>query len=563
MDSILTALSKRLINVTCEEENKIYYGTYELLTGKTAELKFEVPANFPYELPKIFVKNKVELNLFIPHVEKNGLICYITDINRAYNIQNTEDLIIGCIDKGLSVLDNGLSGQNKDDFRTEFIAFWDQQENMMPIFYLPIKSSFIKEVDVLQKDNHFAVVDKNDKSIEIAKRFISTSLSKNGNCEGLYIPIRKKNEIYPQNPEKIWKIKDVLNLIYKNVSSSNKRELKKRFNRRQRKNLFLFLDIPISSDNNVVIGFFLKNDGDLVRNNKREIMPVLAKRLDQAYLIERTSGEHSFSNLKVAVIGVGSVGSKIATKLADLSINKLTTIDNDILEKDNIARHALGADSLSLSSKRLQYKTDVLEEYLLKNYPHTEFDSESMSILDLLNKDPLYFQEYDFIFVAIGDTMTSLKLNDIFYKQTIPHCFVWMEPLGVGGHCLYSDGKSVGCFECLYRDCETGSIISNRASLIEEGQLISKQLGSCRSQFVPYNSLASDESALEAVKLFHRIFSTQSVPNNAILSWTGNDWEFERLGFKHSARFSTIKGKVHLTENFASPKCPICRKSMS
>ena len=66
------------------------------------------------------------------------------------------------------------------------------------------------------------------------------------------------------------------------------------------------------------------------------------------------------SDLRLTAIGAGALGSSVLTNLTRSGYGPLTIIDGDVLHPHNLARHALGAESVG------SYKAEALASYLSK-----------------------------------------------------------------------------------------------------------------------------------------------------------------------------------------------------
>lgn len=552
-------LKEYLTNVDFKNDGTIT-GDYISTNEKTIQIKIVFPKHFPTVLPKIFVENLDTLNLFIPHLEQNGLICYTTSNNVLFDSNNPELVIRAALKKAIDTLENGIQKLNKDDFRKEFIAFWDQQKNCMSIDFFATAENVIKPLEIFSAGNNLIVNDINPLHFETVKRFFSQKLEKLNAIDTLYMPLRLKNKIMPPNPKKGWSKKDLLNIVRKNCTQSNKRYFEKWITKKGDTAKILFLKIPISEQNEILIGFFIKKSNQSFKKYNGPITPLIVRRYDLKYLLERTSGEHKFTNLSVCIVGLGSVGSKVSVELANLGINQMTLIDPEKFEKDNIFRHALGADSIH--NGKTNFKVDELQLELERKNPYLEVSAEAMNILDIVHEYPNYFDKFDYCFICIGDTMPSLELNKVFSKNKHKVFYTWVEPLGLGGHVLYIDYDKKGCFNCLNTDPNNGKVISNRSSLIKSGQHIEKNLASCRSAFIPYGSLTSSEAAIKTVELFHKVVYNK-VTKNSILTWVGDTDSFIEMGYEFSDRFLSIQSFFPTIEsNFVNNKCKICGENL-
>jgi molybdopterin/thiamine biosynthesis adenylyltransferase len=79
--------------------------------------------------------------------------------------------------------------------------------------------------------------------------------------------------------------------------------------------------------------FFLDEGGDLVTETRIIPPQPAAVRLDKEH--EKLAGK------KVAIVGCGSLGSKIATSLARAGVGRFLLVDDDVLLPDNLVRHDL------------------------------------------------------------------------------------------------------------------------------------------------------------------------------------------------------------------------------
>src|SRR5690606_1733286 len=66
----------------------------------------------------------------------------------------------------------------------------------------------------------------------------------------------------------------------------------------------------------------------------------------------------SLANKHVVLVGAGSLGSQVAMQLARAGVGRLTLIDPDILNAENLGRHVLGIDDLG------RYKVDAMRDRL-------------------------------------------------------------------------------------------------------------------------------------------------------------------------------------------------------
>jgi len=94
------------------------------LGPRVITLQVGLPPRFPFELPYIFLKECDILTQMVPHVEEDGYICFLSSEWLLLNVEQVPGIIYESLDMALSVLDDGLSGRNRDELFNEFEAFW-------------------------------------------------------------------------------------------------------------------------------------------------------------------------------------------------------------------------------------------------------------------------------------------------------------------------------------------------------------------------------------------------------------------------------------------------------
>ena len=86
------------------------------------------------------------------------------------------------------------------------------------------------------------------------------------------------------------------------------------------------------------------------------------------FLNSRGPLSNKFSDLKIAIIGLGAIGAELADQLARAGIKELTLIDNDIVEPGNLTRHVLTMEDAGKT------KVAAMENYLSKVSPNVKIN---------------------------------------------------------------------------------------------------------------------------------------------------------------------------------------------
>lgn len=120
------------------------------------------------------------------------------------------------------------------------------------------------------------------------------------------------------------------------------------------------------------------------------------------------------SQKKVAIFGIGGVGSYTAEGLARSGIGTLILIDHDNVDISNINRqiHAL-------ASTVGKPKVEVMKERLLDIHPGMNVIAHK-ELYNLETSDNLLKSEYDYVVDAVDMVSSKLDLAEQCYKQNIP-----------------------------------------------------------------------------------------------------------------------------------------------
>lgn len=159
------------------------------------------------------------------------------------------------------------------------------------------------------------------------------------------------------------------------------------------------------------------------------------------------NGQSPTTYKKVILVGVGSLGSYIASELPKHGVKELLLIDNDELCNDNISRHYLGYEFINSN------KATAMECMLSISYPQLKFSAIKEKITRSNVANILDSIDYDLIIVATGNEDMELMINDyIMQRKTfIPAMYCWLEGNAVGSHVFMMSNKKDGCFKCMLK----------------------------------------------------------------------------------------------------------------
>ena len=127
------------------------------------------------------------------------------------------------------------------------------------------------------------------------------------------------------------------------------------------------------------------------------------------------AGQHILQASKVAVVGLGGVGSLVAEYLARLGVGSLVLIDPDEIESSNLSR-VVGATHVDVETGQL--KTDIAVRHAREMATHATLqpvagDVSRHSVAQVL-------RDCDFIFLAADSMRARLVVNALAHQYLIP-----------------------------------------------------------------------------------------------------------------------------------------------
>lgn len=495
--------------------DKSYVEITQEVNGKQIEFIICFPKGFPYQFPEIIVKGKEYKNL--PHVDKkSGKICLFKQETRP-NPERPIDVIRESINKARKIISDGLNGFNKEDFIDEFEAYWieddDTFENMDVLFE---PSSEVKRLKcIYAKDYSFwcCGTDYNE-LLKYAKRnYVENELISK---DAIYLPIAKK--IYPPFPNNN---KEFYKLL---VNEENGNEYKKFLTNRKGNSIILFsqkdkgkyiLSCIIHTGIKDIKGFRKGKIAPDVAykiaypNNK--VLKLTTEIINRQRLFYR-GGDGNMIDRKISILGCGSLGGYIVQALAEMGANNFKLIDEQILRKENIARHVCGINFVDMN------KTEALRRKLEEHYIDMKIETYPNDIYKVINENIEELSDRDIHFITVGDKSLESyiikKYNDgeITGKLVI----VWVEPYVIGGHAIIMNKQQEDVEKCIY---DENWELKNR--ILKRPEAFTKKEAGCQSYFIQYSG-------------FEANFFIRTVLDNIINGKLLNDKNY----------FITIAGKI-------------------
>ena len=127
------------------------------------------------------------------------------------------------------------------------------------------------------------------------------------------------------------------------------------------------------------------------------------------------AGQRTLNASKIAVVGLGGIGSLVAEYLVRLGIGHLVFIDPDEIESTNLSR-VVGATPVDVETKQLKIQIAVRHARELSTNGKIEALSQ-----DVVNRSVAHqLRDCDFIFLAADSMRARLVVNAIAHQYLIP-----------------------------------------------------------------------------------------------------------------------------------------------
>jgi molybdopterin/thiamine biosynthesis adenylyltransferase len=148
------------------------------------------------------------------------------------------------------------------------------------------------------------------------------------------------------------------------------------------------------------------------------------------------------SEAHVLIAGCGSGGSQVALQLAMAGVQNFSLFDNDVLEVENVIRHACGRRYIG------QRKVDALADVLLDRNPAIHIDrheKDLMSCADL----PDQIKRSNVVVLATDNEPTRFRINQLCVETKTSFVVGRVFTRGIGGEVFSFRPDESGCLACL------------------------------------------------------------------------------------------------------------------
>ena len=230
------------------------------------------------------------------------------------------------------------------------------------------------------------------------------------------------------------------------------------------------------------------------------------------------------NNISVTIVGCGSIGSRLAMKLAENEVTEFLLMDNEILLPENAIRHLCPLKDAVL----LANKVDLVKEILLNKFPKIQCSTSIEDILVYLHRGGNDFSRYKALISCVGNLAIERRL-DFSAKHKIinsPIIYLWVEPYAIAGHMLYIPPSRAGEYKSFFNT--QGDFLF---SVLKNLYSFSKREAGCQTSFVPYSSVDSDRFVSEAGKAIIDLMKNNHENECILYTWLEDLKKAYTLGY--------------------------------
>lgn len=401
-----------------------------------------------------------------PHIGINGAICYRTDGIGVLNAYAPENAVAACLNQANSVILRLHAGGKwaDDEIQREFEAYWDGIRLLTC------------DLDYATQEAKFFIAENESRlhgwlyqNAENARAIVE-SMGGNATDAGKVYLVKSQQPLSIGGKGGIPKdIKKLLQWLH-GRERSLERKILELISRKE------FFDqgapIVVIRASNATVGFrieldptslkkFTKCPREFPHRARHPYFPALPisrfviKDASPEFIYAR-NGQRSLSGKRITLIGAGAIGGYLADNLVRLGAGyaggRLTIIDPDVLQPDNIGRHRLGIDNV------LKNKAQGLVGRLKTEFPWLKLHAIET---DVRKYNDIF--SADLIIDATGDEALGRVINRRHRSATGPESkippvlYCWIAGDGDGVQAIWVDRKGKhACWECLLDHGENG-----------------------------------------------------------------------------------------------------------
>jgi molybdopterin/thiamine biosynthesis adenylyltransferase len=526
---------------------------------------------FPASLPKILIPDGKrpdgvsELFLRIPHVNKDGSVCVAPE-SCTINQDNCGLATLELINRAIEILQNGISGSNREDFIFEVESYWDKISHTVRIaaaINLVAPSRRVSAVFDPARSTYFVAEDA-DALRDWTKKLTGRKIDRLPVLPAFFV--WRKEPLYPEQYPRT--NQQLISIVADSrICSGDDLAVAARLSEVPIVIAFqsgvgtAAIGCSIVKMNGQINGFRPKSiSGRLVleRFGRHACQLHSVDKASPDYIRWRSAGEQiseRISEANIMIVGCGALGADVAMLLVKAGFRKFFLVDPDQVTWDNVGRHLLGASYVGCR------KVDAVESALTSHSPYIKVQTQAKRVEMVVTGNPEIILSQDLIISMTANYLGEKVLNDWARRNRRPVLFGWLEPHGVAGQCLLVTPKG-GCFECGKEDSGqfAGRVIDWNAE-----QAI--DVPACGGTFMPHGAVAAGPTKTMIVQLAIDSFFGK-VTQSELRTFIGDVAQITRLGGRIRSRWvnsvdgdQAVIGRIFAQTWETDAACKHCEQS--
>ncbi len=187
-------------------------------------------------------------------------------------------------------------------------------------------------------------------------------------------------------------------------------------------------------------------------------------------LLFGAEGQEKIDRPRIAIVGLGGLGSHVAQQLAHLGVRSFVLVDNDKVSPSSLNR-LVGSVVGDATAKRL--KIEVGRRMILSIQPDATVVRVPANVISAEAYDLL--RQVDFVFGCMDNDPSRLLLNEVCQAYERPYfdlaSDVNPEDRSFGGRILYSDGNACVVCKDLLNQTSVRAAFSSQAQREEDERI--------------------------------------------------------------------------------------------
>jgi len=421
---------------------------YVDILGQAIVLDLTIDDRFPRSRPRIALAEPPAFPSY-PHVEEDGGVCGLEEIDE---LDPTKPIAIikAALGAAEGLLEQGLSGANQEDFRTEFLSYWNPTAKGDSIHSIVDPCGDTRRVKLWRGKSGYVVAEDRETLKGWLDNRLGQKLRPDQACDGallLWLDQPLLPSDYPSTPADVRALAQRLGqsqldafdaflatnqsnwLVLLGAATGDgtcfaaitiKPSQRHGWSKRKGVNGFRKGKVPAAMIANQAL------NGTLVRHRVLRADP---------WWIHGRDGNADLEALRIAkvvVIGCGSLGSPIARFLAEAGVGEIDLIDPELFAYANTGRHLLGSVQVGHN------KAAAVALRLQRDFPHSRFAGHAARWQDVAACQPKLFEEGDLVISTIGSWSHEGELNTRQIEQGHPRAtlYAWAQPHAAAGHAV-------------------------------------------------------------------------------------------------------------------------------